>query len=148
MHLTKIIIIIIIDKFISLHGFKTIKLEFSLKSWYRKLVSKLILVTKKAWNFDLKVWTDINEQRKDKLKCYEPLMRDTMSWFFCCWWPPYYAFEFDFVFVCFELPLMDNRWTGTLHDVFSSYVSMIILQSSMNWPQWDINLCCCASMEA
>ena len=36
-------------KFISLHGFKTIRFELSLKSWYRKLlVSELNLDTEKA----------------------------------------------------------------------------------------------------
>ena len=41
-----------IASFISLHGFKSMIFEFSLKSWYRKLVSELNLDTGKA----LKCW--------------------------------------------------------------------------------------------
>ena len=37
-----------IATFISLHGFKTMTFEFSLKSWYRKLVSELNFDTGKA----------------------------------------------------------------------------------------------------
>ena len=37
-----------IASFISLHGFTIIKFEFSLKSWYRKLVSELNFDTGKA----------------------------------------------------------------------------------------------------
>ena len=37
-----------IASFISLHGFKTMIFEFSLKSWYRKLFSELNFDTGKA----------------------------------------------------------------------------------------------------
>ena len=51
------------DKMLNLHNFKTIKFEFSLKIWYRKLVSEFILDNRMALNDDLKVYTYVNKQK-------------------------------------------------------------------------------------